>query len=381
MASSWIFLLCSSYFFFCAVVLGQHLFGAFPLRAQQVDHVLAHLRGVQLDPRRLVVRPLVVGSGFVDDRRRVRAVAGDGHHRQQHCKNGCHHSDPLPQRVGAVFVFVMNFKFGHSGFPYYRGSVTTDEEFMREALALAGQSAQAGEVPVGAVVVIDGEIAGRGSNAPIARADPTAHAEILALRQAAAHAGNYRLTGATLYCTLEPCVMCAGALVAARVERLVFGARDLRFGGVRSKFQMADSPCSITAWRSSKACWRWNAWNCCASFFEAQRRRVGVVARNPVFAARRENVGHHGIFQRHHAVRHVGRNHQALARAHHLVTPPIWNSSAPRSTLATCSLMWLCSGTTASFWMLSRAIVICPVWITLRTIRAFICSAGTCSQL
>jgi tRNA(Arg) A34 adenosine deaminase TadA len=95
---------------------------------------------------------------------------------------------------------------------------------MRAALALADQSAQAGEVPVGAVVVIGGEIAGRGCNAPIARADPTAHAEILALREAAATAGNYRLARATLYCTLEPCVMCAGALVAARVERLVFGA-------------------------------------------------------------------------------------------------------------------------------------------------------------
>jgi tRNA(adenine34) deaminase len=119
--------------------------------------------------------------------------------------------------------------------------VTTDEEFMREALGLAGGSAQEGEVPVGAVVVIDGAIAGRGSNSPIARSDPTAHAEILAIREAAAQLGNYRLTGATLYCTLEPCVMCAGALVAARIERLVFGARDLRFGGVRSKFQVADS--------------------------------------------------------------------------------------------------------------------------------------------
>ena len=116
-----------------------------------------------------------------------------------------------------------------------------DEAFMRQALALARQSAQADEVPVGALVVIDGEIAGTGSNAPIAHTDPTAHAEILAIRQAAARVGNYRLTGATLYCTLEPCVMCAGALVAARVRRLVFGARDLRFGGVRSKFQVADS--------------------------------------------------------------------------------------------------------------------------------------------
>src|SRR5690348_17276647 len=112
---------------------------------------------------------------------------------------------------------------------------------MREALRLAREGAAAGEVPVGAVVERDGAILGRGWNSPIARHDPTAHAEILALRAAAESSGNYRLEGATLYCTLEPCVMCAGALVASRVARLVFGARDLRFGGVRSKFQVADS--------------------------------------------------------------------------------------------------------------------------------------------
>ena len=112
---------------------------------------------------------------------------------------------------------------------------------MREALRLAREGAAAGEVPVGAVLVMEGEIAGSGWNAPVARHDPTAHAEILAIREAAARIGNYRLEGSTLYCTLEPCVMCAGALVAARVARLVFGARDLRFGGVRSKFQVADS--------------------------------------------------------------------------------------------------------------------------------------------
>ena len=112
---------------------------------------------------------------------------------------------------------------------------------MRAALGLAREAAATGEVPVGAVVGRSGAIIGRGCNSPIARNDPTAHAEILALREAAEHIGNYRLEGATLYCTLEPCVMCAGALVAARVERLIFGARDLRFGGVRSKFQVADS--------------------------------------------------------------------------------------------------------------------------------------------
>ncbi len=117
----------------------------------------------------------------------------------------------------------------------------TDEEFLRQALILAQRAAAAGEVPVGAVVVRSGEIVGRGYNAPVSSSDPTAHAEILALREAAREEANYRLSGATLYVTLEPCAMCAGALVAARIERLVFGARDLRFGGVRSKFRIADS--------------------------------------------------------------------------------------------------------------------------------------------
>jgi tRNA(adenine34) deaminase len=112
---------------------------------------------------------------------------------------------------------------------------------MRMALALAREAASAGEVPVGAVVVLADRVIGRGRNAPIERSDPTAHAEIIALREAAAAVGNYRLDGAVLYATLEPCVMCAGALIAARVARVVFGARDLRFGGVRSKFRLADT--------------------------------------------------------------------------------------------------------------------------------------------
>jgi len=119
--------------------------------------------------------------------------------------------------------------------------MASDEQFMRAALDAARQAEREGEVPVGAVVVIAGATVGRGWNSPIARNDPTAHAEILAMREAAAKIGNYRLEGATLYATIEPCVMCAGALVAARISRLVFGARDLRFGGVRSKFQLADS--------------------------------------------------------------------------------------------------------------------------------------------
>jgi tRNA(adenine34) deaminase len=116
------------------------------------------------------------------------------------------------------------------------------EKWMRRALALALEGEEAGEVPVGCVVVIGGEIVGQARNSPIGLLDPTAHAEMLALRQASIAAADYRLTGATLYCTLEPCLMCAGALVAARIGTLVFGARDLRFGGVRSKFRIADSP-------------------------------------------------------------------------------------------------------------------------------------------
>jgi tRNA(adenine34) deaminase len=117
----------------------------------------------------------------------------------------------------------------------------TDEQFLHLALAMAREADAAEEVPVGAIVVLDGEMIGRGRNSPVSTHDPTAHAEILAIREAALHTGNYRLEGATIYTTLEPCVMCAGALVAARIKRLVFGTRDLRFGGVRSKFRLADS--------------------------------------------------------------------------------------------------------------------------------------------
>ncbi|HZS54045.1 MAG TPA: tRNA adenosine(34) deaminase TadA [Bryobacteraceae bacterium] len=116
-----------------------------------------------------------------------------------------------------------------------------DQRFMRQALALAAQAEAEGEVPVGAIIVMQGEIVGQGHNRPITACDPTAHAEIEALRQAAARLRNYRLPGSTLYVTLEPCPMCTGAIVSARIERLVFAARDLRFGAVRSKFGLADS--------------------------------------------------------------------------------------------------------------------------------------------
>ena len=112
---------------------------------------------------------------------------------------------------------------------------------MREALKLARTASTRDEVPVGAVIVLNRRIIGAGGNSPIASNDPTAHAEINALRQACAALGNYRLENADIYCTLEPCPMCAGAIVHARIRRLIFGARDLRFGGVRSKFRIADS--------------------------------------------------------------------------------------------------------------------------------------------
>ena len=105
-----------------------------------------------------------------------------------------------------------------------------DEDYMRAALEQARQAGACDEVPVGAVVVLDGEIVGRGFNQPIGRHDPTAHAEIMALRDAATRHGNYRLPGCTLYVTLEPCVMCSGAIMHARVARVVFGARDPKTG-------------------------------------------------------------------------------------------------------------------------------------------------------
>ncbi|MDD5296518.1 MAG: tRNA adenosine(34) deaminase TadA [Rhodocyclaceae bacterium] len=105
-----------------------------------------------------------------------------------------------------------------------------DEDFMREAMTLAREAAVCGEVPVGALVVRGGEIVGRGFNAPISRHDATAHAEIMALRDASANLGNYRLPGCTLYVTLEPCAMCAGAIMHARIGRVVYGARDPKTG-------------------------------------------------------------------------------------------------------------------------------------------------------
>lgn len=112
---------------------------------------------------------------------------------------------------------------------------------MQHALALADLAEQAGEVPVGAVIVRDGVVLGEGYNQPISSHDPTGHAEIVALRTAAHNAQNYRLPGATLYVTLEPCTMCIGAMIHARITRLVFGAPEPRAGAVVSQLQLADA--------------------------------------------------------------------------------------------------------------------------------------------
>jgi tRNA(adenine34) deaminase len=113
-------------------------------------------------------------------------------------------------------------------------SIESDLAFMNEALALAREAGALGEVPVGAVVVCDGEIVGRGYNRPIMANDPTAHAEVMALRAAGQTLGNYRMPGCTLYVTLEPCAMCSGAIQHARIARVVFGARDAKTGACGS---------------------------------------------------------------------------------------------------------------------------------------------------
>jgi tRNA(adenine34) deaminase len=121
-------------------------------------------------------------------------------------------------------------------------SPSNDSEFMRRALLLAQRAAEEGEVPVGALLVLDNEVIGEGWNRPIASRDPTAHAEIVALRAGASALGNYRLGGATLYATLEPCVMCMGAVLNARVTRVVFGAWDAKAGACGSVIDLPREP-------------------------------------------------------------------------------------------------------------------------------------------
>lgn len=119
---------------------------------------------------------------------------------------------------------------------------TDHQHWMRRALALAAQAESIDEVPVGAVIVRDGKVIGEGFNQPISQSDPTAHAEIVALRDAAQNESNYRLPNSTLYVTIEPCAMCAGALVHARISEVVFGAREPRAGAICSQMHLADQP-------------------------------------------------------------------------------------------------------------------------------------------
>ena len=120
--------------------------------------------------------------------------------------------------------------------------MTSHEDFMRLALEQAAAAAAAGEVPIGAVVVVDDRVVGAGFNQPISSVDPTAHAEIIALREAAKAVGNYRLTGATMYVTVEPCLMCVGALVHARVGRIIFGAAEPKAGALQSMTRAHELP-------------------------------------------------------------------------------------------------------------------------------------------
>lgn len=142
---------------------------------------------------------------------------------------------PVPEFKGASgqgLIQTLEYNFNMSGKPLIKNG--SDAEFMTAALALARTASAAGEVPVGAIVVREGQIVGRGSNAPIGRHDPSAHAEIQALREAAAALGNYRLVDCTLFVTLEPCAMCAGAIMHARIGRLVYGASDPKTGACGS---------------------------------------------------------------------------------------------------------------------------------------------------
>ena len=125
--------------------------------------------------------------------------------------------------------------------PLMPDSSSADTQFMRSALRLAEKARERGEVPVGAVVVAQGEVIGEGFNQPITLQDPSAHAEMLALRAAAKHIGNYRLQDASLYVTIEPCMMCCGAMVHARISRLVFAAREPRAGAVVSNAQVLEN--------------------------------------------------------------------------------------------------------------------------------------------
>jgi tRNA(adenine34) deaminase len=163
----------------------------------------------------------------------------------------------------------------HRGACYIRAPrslATMDETFMAQALAEARLAAIEGEVPIGAVVVLDGEVIGRGRNARETTFDPTAHAEMIALRQAAQLLGRWRLTGATMYATLEPCPMCAGALLNARVDRLVYAIADPKAGAVETLFQLLDDERLNHRVTASKGVLAAECSELLTSFFRERRR-------------------------------------------------------------------------------------------------------------
>ncbi len=147
-----------------------------------------------------------------------------------------------------------------------------DIQFMTRAMALADEAAVLGEVPVGAVVVIDGDIVGEGHNRQIIDCDPSAHAEVIAMRDAATRMRNYRLPGATLYVTLEPCTMCCGALVHARIARLVFAAREPKAGAVVSADAILDNPALNHRVQWEEGVLREQSASMLQAFFRARRR-------------------------------------------------------------------------------------------------------------
>ena len=155
-----------------------------------------------------------------------------------------------------------------------------DEFFMARAIELASQAAECGEVPVGAVVVVDGHIVGEAGNSPITQHDPTAHAEVLAIRQACAALQNYRIPAATLYVTIEPCAMCLGSLVHARVGRLVFGALEPKAGVLISNQGLLDDGCFNHAFELVSGVKEAQCAELMSSFF--QQRRAAIKARKTV---------------------------------------------------------------------------------------------------
>jgi tRNA(adenine34) deaminase len=151
-----------------------------------------------------------------------------------------------------------------------------DESYMNEALTLAREAGSLGEVPVGAVVVLDNAIIGRGFNRPIGLNDPSAHAEVMALRDAGRTVGNYRLPGATLYVTLEPCAMCIGAIIHARISRVVFGARDPKTGAAGSVINLFNEERLNHHAEAMGGVLAEECGSVLSSFFAARRQKTGV---------------------------------------------------------------------------------------------------------